>query len=183
MPARFENFTQCHNRGSNEAVCDIIVLYVQMEFLQVFGPLMMAIILQLPLCLHKLKRSVICVDDYLLPQNIMITFSACLHNRVHILIIGGVHTNSIKECIIVIGHRVTSLSDDSTNSIIWGICFNLKWLFRSSKVRTSVEKRWCFSSTNALCCALDQKNFPFAPPLVTLLKDKLILENPKMNFP
>lgn len=78
----------------------------------------MAIILRLLLCLHKLKRMVICVDNHLLPQNIMLPLSVGLNNRLHILIIGGVPTDNIKECLTAIGHHVPLLSEDCTNNII-----------------------------------------------------------------
>ena len=59
MPTRVENGGYGHDRWSVEAVCNIIgatliVLDVQMKLLQICGPLLMAIILQLPLCLYEL---------------------------------------------------------------------------------------------------------------------------------
>jgi hypothetical protein len=44
-----------------------IILDVEMELLQVCGPLLMAVILQFSLCLHELQRLMISVDDCLLP--------------------------------------------------------------------------------------------------------------------
>ena len=67
-----EHGGECSHSRSTEAINDMIcapclILDVDMELLQVGGPLMMVFILQLPLCLHKLKRLVIYVDDHLLP--------------------------------------------------------------------------------------------------------------------
>ena len=72
MATRVENSSQCRNWGPDEVVCNIIgaalfVFNVQVELLHICTPLLMAIVLQLPLCLYKLKRSVISVDDRLLP--------------------------------------------------------------------------------------------------------------------
>jgi len=63
----------------------------------------MEIILQLPLCLYKLKRLVICVDDYLL-QNGMFPLPEILKNRIHLLIVGGVFQDCIGKFHTVIGH-------------------------------------------------------------------------------
>ena len=59
MPIRVENDVYGHDRWSVEVVCNIIgatllVLDVQMKFLQICGPLLMVIVLQLPLCLYEL---------------------------------------------------------------------------------------------------------------------------------
>ena len=72
MPTRVENGGYGHDRWLAEAVCNIIgatllVLDVQMKLLQICGPLLMAIFLQLPLCLYELQGSVVYVDDCLLP--------------------------------------------------------------------------------------------------------------------
>jgi hypothetical protein len=48
-----------------------LILDVEMELLQVCGPLLMAVILQFSLCLHELQRLMISVDDCLLPENVM----------------------------------------------------------------------------------------------------------------
>jgi hypothetical protein len=48
-----------------------LILDVDMEPLQVCGPLMMAIILQFASCLHELQRFMIGVDVCLLPENII----------------------------------------------------------------------------------------------------------------
>ena len=59
VPTRVEHGGERHDRWSDEEVCNIIgatllVLDVQMKLLQICGPLLMAIILQLPLCLYEL---------------------------------------------------------------------------------------------------------------------------------
>jgi len=74
----------------------LFVSNVQVELLQICRPVLMVIILQLPLCLYKLKRSVIDVDDRLLPHNLMLPLSASLHDRIHLFIIGGVLMNCIR---------------------------------------------------------------------------------------
>ena len=66
MPTRVENSGERHDRWSAEAVCNIIVatllvLDVKMKLLQICGPLLMAIILQLPSCLYELQGPVVCV--------------------------------------------------------------------------------------------------------------------------
>ena len=50
----------------------------------------MVIILQLPLCLYELQGFVVCVDDRFLPQNVTLPFSTCLHNGIHLFVIGGI---------------------------------------------------------------------------------------------
>ena len=47
------------------------ILDVEVELLQLCGPLLMAVILQLSLCLHELQWLMISVDDCLLPKNVM----------------------------------------------------------------------------------------------------------------
>jgi hypothetical protein len=74
----------------------LLVLDVQMELLQVRGPLLMVVIMYLSLCLHELQRPVISVDDHFLPQNVMLPLSTCLHNGVHIFVIYGVSTHNIR---------------------------------------------------------------------------------------
>ena len=59
MLTRIERSDQRHDRWSDEEINYIIgvallILNVQMEILQISGPFLMAIILQLPLCLHEL---------------------------------------------------------------------------------------------------------------------------------
>jgi hypothetical protein len=66
-----------------------------MELLQVGGPLMMDVILQLPLCLYELQRLVISVDDCLLSHNVMFPLTKGLYNGIHFLVIGGVFPDNI----------------------------------------------------------------------------------------
>jgi hypothetical protein len=47
------------------------ILDVEVELLQVCGPLLMAVILQFSLCLHELQWLMIGVDECLLPKNVM----------------------------------------------------------------------------------------------------------------
>ncbi len=59
MPTGVEHSDQHHDRWLAEAINNIIgasllILYVQMELLQIGGPFLMAIVLQLPLCLYEL---------------------------------------------------------------------------------------------------------------------------------
>jgi hypothetical protein len=100
MPIGMEHGGECIHGRSNEAVNDTIcapciILDVEMELLQVCGPLLMAIILQLPLCLYEPQRLVINVDDCLLSQNVMFPLTTCLHNGIHFLVIGGVFLDTI----------------------------------------------------------------------------------------
>ena len=71
----------------------LFVFNVKMELLQICRKLMITIILQLPLCLYKLKRLVIGVDDRLLPQNVVLPFPTSLHDGINFFIIGEVLPN------------------------------------------------------------------------------------------
>lgn len=100
MPTGVDQSDQHHDPWAAEAINDIIgvsllILNVQMELLQVGGPFLMAIILQLPLCLYELKRSMFCVDDHFLPQNVMLPLMAGLHNGIHFFVVGGVLSNYV----------------------------------------------------------------------------------------
>lgn len=86
----------------------------------------MVITLQLPLGLYKLQGLMICVDDLLL-QNAMFPLLTNLHNGMYLLIVGVVFPNYVKKCLIVIGHRMSLLSENCTNSIVRGVCLNFKW--------------------------------------------------------
>jgi len=70
------------------------------------------------------------IDDCLLPHNIIFPLSIGMHDIRHFLIISGVLSNSIREHLTVIGHYMPLLSEDYTNSILEGICLNLKWLLQ-----------------------------------------------------
>ena len=109
VPTRVENCGYGHDRWSAEAVGNIIgatllVLDVKMKLLQICGPLLMVIVLQLPLCLYEFQGLVVCVDDCLLPQNVMLPFSTSLHNGIHFFIISGILTNCVRKCLIMICH-------------------------------------------------------------------------------
>jgi hypothetical protein len=95
MPTRFENGGYRHDWWSTEEFYNIIgasllILDVQMKLLQIYGPLLMVIVLQLPLCLYELHGSVVCVDDCFLPQNVMLPLSESLHNGIHFFAIKGI---------------------------------------------------------------------------------------------
>jgi hypothetical protein len=60
-----------------------LILYVDMEPLQVCGPLLMVVILQFTLCLDELQWLMIDVDDCLLPENLIPPLAVGLHNGVH----------------------------------------------------------------------------------------------------
>jgi hypothetical protein len=71
MPKEMENGGECSDGRLIKAVSDMIfspclILDVDMELMQVCGPLLMVVILQLPLYLYALQRLVISVDDCLL---------------------------------------------------------------------------------------------------------------------
>ena len=57
-----------------------LILDVEVELLQVCGPLLMEVIMQFALCLHELQHLMISVDDCLLPKNLMPPLAKGLHN-------------------------------------------------------------------------------------------------------
>ena len=71
------------------------ILDVEVELLQVCGPLLMVVIQQFSLCLHKLQWLMINVDDCLLPKNLLSPLVACLHNGVHLFIVSRVFMDNI----------------------------------------------------------------------------------------
>jgi hypothetical protein len=71
------------------------ILDVEVEFLQVCGPLLMVVILQFSLCLHELQWLMISVDDCLLPKIVMYPLATGLHNVVHLFLIIRVLTDNI----------------------------------------------------------------------------------------
>jgi hypothetical protein len=124
-----------HNRWSAEAVYNIIgvcllVLDVQMKLLQICGPLLMAIILQLPLCLYELQGLVVCLGDRFLPQNVMLPLLESLHNGIHFFFISGILSDCVGQYRTVICHWMPLLSKNYLNSIVRGICLDLKWLLK-----------------------------------------------------
>ena len=100
MPTTVEHSGYHYDWWSPKVVCNIIgasllVLDVQVKLLQICGPLLMVIVLQLPLCLYELQGSVVYVDDRFLPQNVMLPLSASLHNGIHFFVISGILSDSI----------------------------------------------------------------------------------------
>ena len=93
-------------------------------------PLLMAIILQLPLCLYELQGPVVYVDDCFLPQNLMLPLSTSLHNGIHFFVISGILANCVRQCLIVICHWMSLLSKNYPNSIVRCIYLYLKWLLQ-----------------------------------------------------
>jgi hypothetical protein len=71
------------------------ILDVEVELLQVRGPLLMVVILQFTLCLLELQWLMIGVDDCLLPKNVMSPLPAGLQNGVHLFVISRVLTDNI----------------------------------------------------------------------------------------
>ena len=72
-PTRMKNDGEySHGRSTkevNDMICaPFLILDVDMKLFQVCGHLLMAFILQLPMCLYELQRLVISVDDFLLFQ-------------------------------------------------------------------------------------------------------------------
>ncbi len=53
------------------ASASYFILDVEVELLQVCGPLLRVVILQFTLCLHEIQWLMISVDDYLPPKNVM----------------------------------------------------------------------------------------------------------------
>jgi hypothetical protein len=68
------------------------ILDVEVELLQVCGPLLMVIILQFSLYLHELQWLMISVDYCLLSNNVMSPLVAGFHNEVHFFVISRVLT-------------------------------------------------------------------------------------------
>jgi hypothetical protein len=80
------------------------ILDVDMELLQVGGPLLMVVILQFPLCLYELQRLVISVYDHLFPHNVMFPLMTGLYNGIHFLVIGG-YFWTVLESLTMVCHR------------------------------------------------------------------------------
>jgi hypothetical protein len=100
MAVRVYHRGECHDWRSDEAINDMVgtfcfILDVEVELLQVCGPLLMAVILKFSLCLHELQWLMISVDDYLLPKNVISPLVKGLHNGVHFFVVSRVLTNNI----------------------------------------------------------------------------------------
>jgi hypothetical protein len=104
-----------------------------MELLQVGGPLLMAVVMQFPLCLYELQRIVINVYDCILPHNVMFPLMTGLYNGIHFLVIGGVFPDSIGECLTMLCHWMTVLSDNCAHNIVRFISLNLERLLQIGK--------------------------------------------------
>jgi hypothetical protein len=72
-----------------------LILDVEVELLQVCGPLLMVVIMQFSLCLHELQRIMIIVDDCLLPKNVIPPLATILYNGVDLFSVSGVLMDSI----------------------------------------------------------------------------------------
>jgi hypothetical protein len=91
---------ECHDWRSAKAINDAIgascfILDIEVELLQVCGPLLMAIILQFSLCLHELQWLMISVDDCLLPNNVMSPLAVGFHNGLHFFVVSRVLMDNI----------------------------------------------------------------------------------------
>jgi hypothetical protein len=51
--------------------------------------------MQIALCLHELQWLMICVDDFLLLENVMSPLAAGLHNGVHLFVVSRVFKDNI----------------------------------------------------------------------------------------
>jgi hypothetical protein len=76
-------------------VASCFILDIEVELLQVCGPVLMVVILQFSLCLHELQWLIISVDDCLLLKNVMSPLVVGFHNGVHFFFISRVLTDSI----------------------------------------------------------------------------------------
>jgi hypothetical protein len=100
VATRIEHYGECHECRDFEAINDSVgtscfIIYVEVELLQICGPLLMVVILQFTLCLDELQRLMISIDDSLLPENIIPPLMAGLHNGLHLFFIIRVLTNDI----------------------------------------------------------------------------------------
>ena len=89
MAVRINHCDECHDWRSAEEINDSVVtscfiLDVEVELLQICGPLLIGFILQLPLSLHELLCLMISVDDFLLPKNVIYPLATDFHNGVHL---------------------------------------------------------------------------------------------------
>jgi hypothetical protein len=130
MSTRMEHSGECSHRRPTEAVSENIgdtclILDVEMELLQVGGPLLMVVILQFPPCLYELQRLLISVYDRLFPQNVMFPLMTRLYNGIHFLAIGGVFSDSIGECLTMVCHRMPVMSENCAHNIVRCISLNI----------------------------------------------------------
>jgi hypothetical protein len=71
------------------------IIDVELELLQICGPLLMAVILQFTLCLHEMQRLMTSVNYCLLLVNVMPPLALGLHNGVHLFGVSRVLTDNI----------------------------------------------------------------------------------------
>ena len=128
-----ENSGECNQKRPTEVVINMIgdtclILDVDMELLQVGGPLLIMVVLQLPPCLYELQRLVLNVHDRLFSQNVMFPLTIGLYNGIHFLVIGGVFLDSIGECLTMVCHQMPMLSENCYHNIVRCINVNIEWL-------------------------------------------------------
>jgi hypothetical protein len=100
MDGRVWHSGECCDWQFVEAIDDVVgasyfIIEVNVELLQVCGPLLIAVILQFYLCLHELQWLMINVDESLLTKNVMSPMSVGLQNAVHFFVIIRVLTDNI----------------------------------------------------------------------------------------
>jgi len=71
------------------------ILHVEVELLQVHGPLLMVVILQFASCLDEMQWLMISVDEFPLPNNVMSPLAVGFHNGVHLFVVSRVLTDKI----------------------------------------------------------------------------------------
>jgi hypothetical protein len=72
----------------------------------------------------------ICVDEYLLPENVMSPLVEDLHNGVHFFVTSRVLTDNIEQCLTMIGHKVAVLRENYAHNIVRSICLDLKGMLQ-----------------------------------------------------
>jgi hypothetical protein len=82
-------------RQSSTVGDSYFILDVEVELLQVCGPLLMVVILSFSLCVHEIYWLMISVDDCLLPKNVMSPLTVSFHNGVHLFVVSRVLTDNI----------------------------------------------------------------------------------------
>jgi hypothetical protein len=60
----------------------------------------------------------------------MLPLSERLHNGMHFFVISGILSECVGQCHTVICHWMPLLSKNFPNSIVRGICLDLKWLLQ-----------------------------------------------------
>jgi hypothetical protein len=81
--------------ASSAVGASCIILDVEMELLQVCGPLLMVVILQFSLSLHELQRLMIDVDHCLLPENLILPLEVGLQNGLQFFVVSRVLMENI----------------------------------------------------------------------------------------